>query len=69
MPLFYREERDPRLPEFKILDCHKEKLRELFHFADQLLYSPVLVTGVTTARDVNHTNAVNRKRRKLIPHY
>jgi len=40
----------------------------MFHFAVQLLYSPVLGTRVTLARGVNHTNAVNRERRKLIPH-
>jgi len=48
---------------------YKEKLCHLFHFAHQLLYSHVLVTCVTAARDVNHTNAVNRERREPIPQY
>jgi hypothetical protein len=53
----------------RIPDPEQEKLRDLFHFAIQLLYSPVLETRTTTARGVNHTNAVNREWRKPIPQY
>jgi hypothetical protein len=48
---------------------HKKKLRGLFQFTGQLLYSRVSVSCVTVACDVNHANVVNRERPGPIPQY
>jgi hypothetical protein len=55
---------DSFFPELRFPIGGKEKRHNLFHFGNQLLYSLVSVTGVTTECDVNHTNAVNREGRK-----
>jgi hypothetical protein len=44
----------------EVPDWYKEKLRSLFHFASQLLYSNVLVTFVTAVGDGNHMNKFSR---------
>jgi hypothetical protein len=60
---------DDSISRIEVPNWYKEKLHDLFHFANQLLYSLVSVTCVTATRDVNHRNAVNRKRREPTPQY